>query len=208
MNLKEHLHKINNKPEKLILKDTDLEKELIDISLFVKIGIIVLTFLLIAGLGIKFLPGAMTVSSTNSKRDLPIYSVATNDKKVALSFDAAWGNDDTKTLLDILENHDVKVTFFMTGEWVGHYPDDVKAIAAAGHDLGNHGENHKHMSQLDKTKQSEEIMKVHKRIKDLTGTDMNLFRAPYGDYDNNVIATARDCNYFTIQWDVDVYATT
>ena len=208
MKLREHLHKKISKPEKLIPNDENLDKELIDISLFVKIGIIVLTLLLIAGLGIRFLPEAITVSTTNSKRDLPIYSVATKDKKVALSFDAAWGNDDTSTLLEILKKHDVKVTFFMTGEWVGHYPDDVKAIAAAGHDLGNHGENHKHMSQLDKTKQSEEIMKVHKRVKDLTGVDMNLFRAPYGDYDNSVIATARDCNYYTIQWDVDVYATT
>ncbi|HHU72689.1 MAG TPA: polysaccharide deacetylase family protein [Clostridiales bacterium] len=204
MKLKERLHK---KPENVILNDRDLEKELVNISLFVKIGIIVLTILLLSGIGIKFLPEAITVSTNNSKRDLPIYSVATNEKKVALSFDAAWGNEDTRTILDILKKHNVKVTFFMTGEWVGHYPDDVKAIAADGHDLGNHGENHKHMSQLDKTKQSEEIMKVHKRVKDLTGIEMNLFRPPYGDYDNSVVATARECNYFTIQWDVDVYAT-
>lgn len=204
MKLKERLHK---KPENVILNDRDLEKELVNISLFVKIGIIVLTILLLSGIGIKFLPEAITVSTNNSKRDLPIYSVATNEKKVALSFDAAWGNEDTRTILDILKKHNVKVTFFMTGEWVGHYPDDVKAIAADGHDLGNHGENHKHMSQLDKTKQSEEIMKVHKRVKDLTGIEMNLFRPPFGDYDNSVVATARECNYFTIQWDVDVYAT-
>lgn len=202
MNLKKYLHK-KEKSDKLILNDSDLDKELIDISLFVKVGIIVLTLLLIVGLGVRFLPEAITVSSTSSKRDLPIYSVATKDKKVALSFDAAWGNDDTHTILDILQKHNVKVTFFMTGEWVGHYPDDVKAIAAAGHDLGNHGENHKHMSKLDKAKQSEEIMKVHKRVKDLTGIEMFLFRPPYGDYDNSVIATARECNYFTIQWDVD-----
>ena len=119
-----------------------------DITLFVKIGIIVLSILVVAGLAVKLLPNAITVSSIGKKRDLPIYSVATDENKIALSFDAAWGNEDTQNILDILAKHDVKVTFFMTGEWMGKYPDDVKRIAAAGNDLGNHSENHKQMSRL------------------------------------------------------------
>jgi peptidoglycan/xylan/chitin deacetylase (PgdA/CDA1 family) len=91
----------------------------------------------------------------------------------------------------------------MTGEWVNKYPEDVKAIAAAGHDLGNHSENHKQMSQLSKEQCTTELMKAHKKVKDLTGLDMNLFRPPFGDYNNNVVGTARDCGYYTIQWDVD-----
>jgi len=177
--------------------------EQIDISLFVKIGIIVLTIIVLIGLGIKFLPNAITVSSIGSKRDLPIYCVNTEYNKVALSFDAAWGNDDTQNILDILAKNNVKVTFFMTGEWVNKYPEDVKAIAAAGHDLGNHSENHKQMSQLSKEQCTTEIMKVHNKVKELTGIEMNLFRPPFGDYNNNVVGTARDCGYYTIQWDVD-----
>jgi len=174
-----------------------------NVTLFIKIGIIVLTVLAIVGLGIKFLPRAITVSNIGKKRDLPIYSVETDENKVALSFDAAWGNDDTQRILDILEKHNVKVTFFMTGGWVSKYPEDVKRIAAAGHDLGNHSENHKQMTKLTEKQCEEEIMKVHQRVKELTGIDMELFRPPYGDYNNMVVGVARKCGYYTIQWDVD-----
>lgn len=174
-----------------------------DITLFVKIGIIVLTVLAIVGMGIKFLPDAITVSNIGKKRDLPIYSVETDENKVALSFDAAWGNEETQRILDILAKHNVKVTFFMTGEWVKKYPEDVKKIAAAGHDLGNHSENHKQMSKLTEEQCIEEIMKTHNRVKELTGIDMELFRPPYGDYNNTVVGAARKCGYYTIQWDVD-----
>ena len=174
-----------------------------DLSLFLKIGIIVLSILMVIGLGVKFLPDAISVSNIGRKRDLPIYCVNTEEKKVALSFDAAWGDEDTQKILDILEKHEIKVTFFMTGEWVGKYPEDVKRIAAQGHDLGNHSENHKQMSQLSREDCRDEIIKVHNRVKELTGIDMNLFRAPYGDYNNNLVGIARDCGYYTIQWDVD-----
>ena len=150
-----------------------------------------------------FVPEAISVSSSINGRELPIYCVETDEKKVALSFDAAWGNEDTARILDILKKHGVHVTFFMTGGWVENYPDDVKAILAAGHDLGNHSENHKNMSQLSNEEKKEELMKVHKKVKDLTGYEMYLFRPPYGDYDNDVIRTATGCGYYTIQWDVD-----
>ncbi|MBU5332870.1 polysaccharide deacetylase family protein [Anaerocolumna aminovalerica] len=106
-------------------------------------------------------------------------------------------------MLKILEKHNIKVTFFMTGGWIEKYPDDVKAIAAAGHDLGNHSENHKHMSQLSKEQSIEEIMKPHNKVKELTGIDMNLFRPPYGDYNNTLIQATREAGYHCIQWDVD-----
>lgn len=114
-----------------------------------------------------------------------------------------WGNEDTKKILEILKKHDVHVTFFMTGGWVESYPDDVKAILAAGHDLGNHSENHKNMSQLSDGEKKEELMQVHQKVQELTGYEMYLFRPPYGDYDNAVVKVAKDCGYYPIQWDVD-----
>jgi peptidoglycan/xylan/chitin deacetylase (PgdA/CDA1 family) len=63
------------------------------------------------------------------------------------------------------------------------------------------------MSQLSKEQCAEEIMEVHNKVKELTGIEMTLFRAPYGDYNDNLIQTARESGYYTIQWDVDVYAT-
>ena len=145
--------------------------------------------------------------TVDSERKIPIYCVDTDEKKIALSFDAAWGNDDTKQILEILEKENVKVTFFMTGGWVESFPDDVKAIAAAGHDLGNHSENHKQMSQLSKEECVDEIMKTHNKVKELTGREMTLFRPPYGDYNNTLIDTLKECGYYCIQWDVDTLVT-
>ncbi|MDD2959434.1 MAG: polysaccharide deacetylase family protein [Lachnospiraceae bacterium] len=145
----------------------------------------------------------VTVSNMQPQKELPIYCVQTDAPKIALSFDAAWGNEDTSKILEILASHQVKATFFMTGGWVASFPEDVKKIAAAGHDLGNHSENHKNMSQLSAADCMQEIKKVHEKVKLLTGTDMTLFRPPYGDYDNKVIQTTRECGYYPIQWDVD-----
>ena len=91
----------------------------------------------------------------------------------------------------------------MTGGWMNKYPDDVKAILAAGHDLGNHSQNHKEMSTLSLEKCKEELTAPHEFIKELTGTEMILFRPPYGDYNDTVINAAEECGYYTIQWDVD-----
>ncbi len=146
---------------------------------------------------------AATVSNTVGGKELPIYSVETDEKKVALSFDAAWGNEDTQMILDTLEKYNVKATFFMTGGWVEKFPDDVKAICEAGHDLGNHSQNHKNMSQLSDEQKTEELMTVHNKVKELTGVEMELFRPPYGDYDDTVILNATENGYYTIQWDVD-----
>ena len=131
-----------------------------------------------------YLPGVVSVSSSVNGRDLPIYCVQTDKPQIALTFDAAWGNEDTEQILSILEKHNVKVTFFATGGWVESYPDDVKAILAAGHDIGNHSENHKNMSQLSTDQMKSEIMEVHDKVKNLTGYEMTLFRPPYGDYSN------------------------
>ena len=156
----------------------------------------------------KYLSGFVTVSSNVNGRELPIYSVETDEKKVALTFDAAWGNEDTKKILEILAKHNVHATFFMTGGWVEKYPDDVKEIYEAGHDLGNHSEHHRNMSQLREEEKTEEIMSVHQKVKELTGVEMNLFRPPYGDYDNAVILNAEENGYYPIQWDVETLDTT
>lgn len=124
---------------------------------------------------------AVPTSSTVGDRELPIYCVETDEKKIALTFDAAWGNEDTKQIMDILNKHDVKVTFFMTGGWVEQFPDDVKMIYEQGHDLGNHSQNHKSMSQITDSEKESELMSVHEKVKELTGYEMFLFRPPYGE---------------------------
>lgn len=150
-------------------------------------------------------PAAKAVFSvaSNSERLLPIYCVETEKPQIAISFDAAWGADDTDTLLQILEENDVKTTFFMCGYWVDKYPEEVKKIAEAGHDLGNHSATHPHMSQLSKEQIKEELITTGNKIEELTGVKSELFRPPFGEYTNDVISAAEECGYYTIQWDVD-----
>lgn len=162
--------------------------------------------LMLAGLaGVNYRENGKLISTGGVavNKELPIYCVQTDEPKIALTFDAAWGNEDTAQIMEILKKHDVKVTFFMTGGWVESYPDDVKMILEQGHDLGNHSQNHKNMSQLSDEEKESELMTVHDKVKELTGYEMFLFRPPYGDYDSSVIKTAKKCGYYAIQWDVD-----
>lgn len=168
-----------------------------------KYVVVTLTLAIALAGSFKYVSGLVLVSSNVNGRELPIYCVDTEEKKVALSFDAAWGNEDTKKILEILKKHNIHVTFFMTGGWVESYPDDVKAIKEAGHDLGNHSENHKNMSQLSEEEKTKELMTVHNKVKELTGVDMQLFRPPYGDYNDEVVLNAKKNGYYAIQWDVD-----
>lgn len=138
-----------------------------------------------------------------SKKKLPIYCVRTDEKKISLSFDAAWGADDTDSLLSTLEKHNVKATFFLVGDWVRKYPEEVKRIASAGHDIGNHSDKHPHMASMNKEQIKQDVMSAHGAVKDLLGIDMNLFRPPFGEYNNTVIEALEECNYYVIQWDVD-----
>lgn len=146
---------------------------------------------------------AVAVNSSYGDRELPIYSVQTEEKKIAISFDAAWGDADFQKIMEILDKHNVKTTFFMTGEWVENYPECVKTLVEKGHDLGNHSATHPDMTTLSKEKQREQILAVHNAVKELTGYEMELFRPPYGAYNNEVIRTCYELNYYPIQWDVD-----
>lgn len=138
-----------------------------------------------------------------AKRKIPIYSVDTKEKKVALSFDAAWGADDTDSLLSTLEKHNVKATFFLVGDWVRKYPEQVKKIYQAGHDIGNHSDKHPHMNSMSKEQIKADVMEAHKATKDLLGIEMDLFRPPFGEYNNTVMEALKECGYYIIQWDVD-----
>ena len=137
------------------------------------------------------------------ERRLPIYCVQTEKPQVSVSFDAVGGADDTDELLRILKENDVKATFFLCGYWVEKYPEEVKKIAAEGHDLGNHSATHPHMSRISSEEIAQELQKCHENVKKLTGVEMELFRPPFGEYDNHVIETAEQNGYYTIQWDVD-----
>ena len=143
------------------------------------------------------------VGASVSSRQLPIYRVQCEEKRVALSFDAAWGNEDTQTLIDILSAHDVRATFFLVGQWVEKYPESVQALAAAGEEVMNHSETHPHLNALTTDEVQQEVNACSDRVEALTGARPTLFRCPYGEYDDHVIEAIRALGVTPIQWDVD-----
>jgi polysaccharide deacetylase family sporulation protein PdaB len=136
-------------------------------------------------------------------RKLPIYSVSTEEKKVAISFDAAWGADKTEGILELLEEYDVQATFFLVGFWVEEYPDKVKAIDEKGHEIGTHSNTHPDMALLDEQAVKDELSLSMEKITKVTGKEVKLFRPPYGSYNDNLITVADNLGLKTIQWDTD-----
>lgn len=136
-------------------------------------------------------------------RKVPIYSVATEEKRVAISFDAAWGADKTEEILKILDEFDVTATFFLVGFWVDDYTDMVKKIDEAGCEIGTHSNTHPDMVKLDKDSVREELATSIEKIEAVTNKEVKLFRAPFGSYNNQLLDTAEELGLKTIQWDVD-----
>ncbi len=147
--------------------------------------------------------GIKKVISSAPERDVPIYSVDTKEKKLAISIDSCWGANYTKRLLEILKEHHVKTTFFLTGIWVKKYPDIVREIAADGHEIGNHSTTHPHLASLSATAIKKQLLDNETMIYELTGKHTRLFRPPYGEYNHRVLKIARSLGYEIVQWSVD-----
>lgn len=122
---------------------------------------------------------------------------------VLLTFDAAWGNEDTQELIDILDQYNVKATFFVVGDWVEKYPESVKALSDAGHEVMSHSNHHDHFNTLSAQEIIDDLNACNDKIEAVTGVRPTLFRPPYGEYDDHVISTVRGMGIQPIQWDVD-----
>ena len=147
--------------------------------------------------------GAYAVWFGGTVRKLPIYSVGTEQKVVALTFDCAWGTEHTQEILNVLAREEVPATWFMVEFWAEKYPQFVTAISEAGHQIGTHSKTHSYMSRLSAAQIKEELTSSAGTIESITGKKVELFRPPFGDYDDELISTAEECGLFTIQWDVD-----
>ncbi len=171
-----------------------------------KISIWTFVVIVIAAVGgVTYMPNIIKVSSNVNGRELPIAKVKTLEKEIALTFDLTWGSENIKEVLNILEAHHVRATFFLSGNWVETYPEFVETIIEAGHDIGNHSLTHSNMTQQSFEEKIAEIQGVHDNVKELTGYEMILFRAPYGAYDDEVILAAKELGYSTVNWSVDSF---
>ena len=150
-----------------------------------------------------YFTGAYAVYYGNTPRLVPIYSVEKEEKIVSISFDCAWGTEHTDEILNALKVSEVRATWFMVEFWAEKYPEYVKKIDEAGHEIGTHSSTHSYMSKQNAEEINLELTESSKAIEDITGKTVELFRPPYGDYDDELLKTASELGYYTIQWDTD-----
>ena len=141
-------------------------------------------------------------ASVNNKL-LPIYNVQTDTNKVALTMNCAWNADDIDQILEVLKQNNAKITFFLVGDWIDKFPEAVKKIYEDGHEIASHSNTHPHVNNLTYEENIEEIEKSNEKIEKITGQRTQIYRAPYGEYNNTVIQAAQDKGYYTIQWSLD-----
>ncbi|MFD1954075.1 polysaccharide deacetylase family sporulation protein PdaB [Paenibacillus thailandensis] len=133
-----------------------------------------------------------------------IYSVSTDKKVVALTFDISWGEKRTEPILNVLKEKGVKqATFFLSSPWSQAHPDIVKKIVDAGYEIGSHGHKHDNYSKLSDEEIRKQITTAHSILTEVTGKQPNLIRLPNGDFDKRVLRIAEELNYKVIQWDTD-----
>lgn len=155
---------------------------------------------LAAHVSMRDAPAIMTAAAT---RELPVYNVDTKEKKLSISFDAAWGRANTEGILEILDQYDVKTTFFLVGFWAEKHPDLVAELVERGHEIGNHSATHPHMASLTEGQIREELRRCSDLVKSITGQPTTLFRPPYGEYNDSVVRVSRQEGYECVQWNVD-----
>lgn len=148
-----------------------------------------------------------SVGTQASERRIPVYSVERGDNKISLTFDVAWENSNTQQLIDILDEYDARATFFVTGDWCDRYPEDVRMFAEAGHEIQNHSDQHPHVKGMNVNELITDAKAASSKIKDITGREPTLYRAPYGEYDDTVITTVEGMGMTVIQWDVEAIDT-
>lgn len=139
----------------------------------------------------------------NQNRLIPIYSVETQEKKVGITFDCAWGADDIDDIIDVLEQNEINATFFAVGTWVDKYEDAIQKLADAGQEIGNHSNSHSHVNNLSYNDNIDDMKKCNEKIEKITNEKVKYYRGPYGEYNNVVIKAAENLNMQVIQWDID-----
>jgi len=146
-----------------------------------------------------------TAIRTNAvPRELPIYSVNMPEKQMALTINCAWDDSDVDQLLRILEDRNIKATFFIVGDWCDKYPDAVRKLADAGHELGSHSDTHPDMARQTREQITAELNASRRKIEDVSGREIHLFRPPSGSYNNLVVSAARALGWEVIQWSNDI----
>lgn len=138
--------------------------------------------------------------------DLPpeaIYRGNPDKHMVSFLINVAWGNEFLPSMLDTLNKHKVKATFFLEGRWTKENPELAKMIVDAGHEIGNHSYNHPDMRSLSQRAIREQLTKTNDIIEATTGVKCKWFAPPSGSFRPEVVQIASELKMGTIMWSVD-----
>jgi len=158
-------------------------------------------FYLLCGLGL-LVPGLSWSQSAKKHSGVIYWHGDLDEKKVALTFDDGPNEPYTSQILKILKDNNVKATFFMVGKNVEFFPNTAKAVAEAGHVIGNHSYDHRNMVLEMNPHIRNEILRAQGAIQKATGQHPTLFRNPYGAHDVLTMRQAEKLGYICIQWSV------
>ncbi len=136
-------------------------------------------------------------------RLVPVYQVETEEQKVAISFDAAWGADKTEQIMQVLKEYKANATFFLVGFWVDKYSEVTKKIAENGFEIGSHSTSHLDMAKISAEEVEKDLSNSIQTIKNVSGVTPTVFRPPYGSYNNTLISTASKLGLTSVQWSID-----
>lgn len=161
---------------------------------------IIIVLLVVAVAAIGFVGATTNVYKSNDSS--PIYR-GIGEKQVTLLINVYWGTEYIDGMLSILKKYDAHTTFFVGGYWVAQYPEVLSKIVSCGHEIGNHGYNHKEHSKLTYQQNVSEINACGKMVFEYCGVNPTLFAPPGGDFSNDTLKAAKDCGYKTIMWSRD-----
>ena len=151
-------------------------------------------------------PSLINVGQTLTVPALPaevIFRGNPNKRRIAFTFDATFGDNQTQAILDILRNNGIRATFFLAGIWVRDFPDLARKIKVAGMEIGNHSWDHPHMTQLSEAQMRQQIIDADRQIINVTGAVPRYFRPPFGEFNDTLVRVARDLGYRTTMWSID-----
>jgi peptidoglycan/xylan/chitin deacetylase (PgdA/CDA1 family) len=126
-------------------------------------------------------------------------------KLVALTYDDGPNDPHTLRLLEVLQKHEVKATFFMLGRQVQERPQIALDVASAGHEIGNHTYTHPNLIFCSSAQIKAQITTCTRILDDTIGPHSKLFRPPFGGRRPEVLSMARHAGLLPVMWSVTAY---